>query len=335
MGLKIHNFPIQYMGYSNFEKIRKYINETLNGKNKRIMMYDDYFTENFVDGGYLYYPLTILGKKNHQIHWIKWRIKEFEPPYEWEDDAVVEDGNETVPQRFIDVMSTRPYYYDYSKYLKFRHEPPHLIISRGYGKSAKYFYSKETHYEQRLIDDIAMQVSDWLKSHVKREGWIKEEYNGSIGFTDIKLNSVDNLWYWSVGIHDRNAFGKHLWLRSEEKPVPGMTSLKIEICDKVSKEVDPKEGYDAEVPTPPPGKTLYFMRVVPYNTADHYKPPEPYSSNDVVHFIETRGEDEAAHWIDIISGILNGAPEIVEKDPKLKKWRDKMNEVRERRKNRS
>lgn len=330
MGLKFHNFPIQFMGERNFKKIIAYVNETLNGKHRNIMMYDDYFTENFVDGGYLYYPLAILGKKNHQIHWIKWRIKEFEPPYEWEDDAVVEDGNETVPQKFIDIMSKRPYYYEYSKYLKLRHEPEHLQISQGYGKTAKYFYSKETHYEQRLIDDIAMQVSDWLKSQVKREGWLKEDYDGSIGFASFRLNSVDNLWYGRVVIHDGNAFGEYLWFRSEEKPVPGMTSLKIEICEKVSKEVDPKYGYDAEPPVPPPDRTDYFMGV-PYNTADYYRPPKPYSSNDVVHVIETRSEDKAASWIDDISAMMNAAPEIVEKNPRLKKMRDKFNLLREKR----
>ena len=318
------------MGEKNFEKIISYVNDTLNGKYRNIMMYDDYFTERFVDGGYLYYPLAIIGRKNHQIHWIRWRIKFFIPPYEWEDDAVVEDGNGSVPQKFVEIMSDRPYYYDYSRYLKLRYEPEYLQIRQGYGKSGKYFYSKETHYEQRLIDDIAIQISDWLKSRVKRADWMKEDYDGKIDFRKFFLNSADNLWYGRVRILDRNAWGTNLWIRSEKEPSPGMTSLKIEVCEKVSKEVDPVRGYDAEPPVLPPNQTAYFMKTVPYNTADYYKPPKPYSANDVVHMIETRNQEEAASMMDSIRAKLNAAPEIVEKDPRLKKMRDKFNLLREK-----
>lgn len=203
---------------------------------KHIQLYDDYLSENFVFDDYVYYPVTLIKKKGADIHWIRW--------YKGSDSLIdsykkldaLESADINVPEAFKKRISQRVFCFDRKQSFPFIYDYKWEVTSKFVNKCYYEYldYSPEKHIEQRLLDDIAFQLTQSILSYSPREGIINEDYDFFLPSVAYKSPVFrESRWFFPVGIKDYYAFGLNIWVSSSQRILGGLDKMDIDICESI------------------------------------------------------------------------------------------------------
>ncbi len=207
---------------------------------KHIQLYDDYLSEKFVFEGHVYYPVTLIKKKGTDIHWIRWKMNTDSLTDSYKKLDAIESADADVPEAFKKRMSQRAFYFDRKQSFPFVYDNKWEVTSKIVNNCYYEYldYSPEKHIEQRLLDDIAYQLTQSIISSSPREGIINEDYNFFLPSVAYKSPTFrDNKWFFPIGIRDHYAFDLNIWVSSPQRIMGGVEKLDIEICESIDESI--------------------------------------------------------------------------------------------------
>lgn len=207
---------------------------------KHIQLYDDYLSENFVFEGYVYYPVTLIKKKGADIYWIRWKMNTDTLTDSYKKLDIIESADANVPEEFKNRMSQRAFCFDRKQSFPFIYDNKWEVTSKFVNKCYYEYldYSPEKHIEQRLLDDIAYQLTEGIISLSPREGIINEDYDFFLPSVAYKSPAFrENKCFFPIGIRDHYAFDLNIWVSSPRRISGGLEKLEIEICESIDESV--------------------------------------------------------------------------------------------------
>lgn len=242
-------------------KISDLLDECYGGRRATVHLYDDYWNENFVSDGYVYYPMGVkLGKGEPFIHWIRWKTGGKDPRTSYAYGVDLESANDTVPEDFVRRMSARRFFFDRNKSFPFAYDDQWETCDRPAG--CEVGYSPDRHIEMQLLNSFGEQLTEFILEVSPREDIIKENYWFSIGNLSYNKQLYDEKkgkWYFLI--HFGYAYSKSIWVESDVPLRGSVLDQNIEIPESLSPEIFKQcfEGV-AECYTPPdPGKYREFL----------------------------------------------------------------------------
>lgn len=242
-------------------KISDLLDECYGGRRATVHLYDDYWNENFVSDGYVYYPMGVkLGKGEPFIYWIRWKTggKDSRTSYAYGTD--LESANDTVPEEFVRRMSARNFFFDRNKSFPFAYNDQWETCDRPAG--CEVGYSPDRHIEMQLLNSFGEQLTEFILEVSPREDVIKENYWFSIGNLSYNKQLYDEKkekWYFLI--HFGYAYSMSIWVESDAPLRVSVLDQKIEIPEGLSPEIFEKcfDGVAARYTPPDPSKYRDFL----------------------------------------------------------------------------
>lgn len=236
--MKIHYHNSYLMSLFDNQKLHAFFDGMELKDVKHIQLYDDYLSENFVYDGHVYYPVTLIKKKDTDIYWIRWNLNSDSLTDSYKKLDAIESAD--APEAFKKRMSQRAFYFDRKQSFPFVYDNKWEVTSKFVNNCyCEYLdYSPEKHIEQRLLDDIAYQLTQSIISLSPREGIINEDYDFFMPSVAYKSPVFrDNKCFFPIGIRDHYAFGLNIWVSSPQRITGNVEKLDIEICDSIDESI--------------------------------------------------------------------------------------------------
>lgn len=236
--MKIHYHNSYLMSLFDNQKLHAFFDGMELKDVKHIQLYDDYLSENFVYDGHVYYPVTLIKKKDTDIYWIRWNLNSDSLTDSYKKLDAIESAD--APEAFKKRMSQRAFYFDRKQSFPFVYDNKWEVTSKFVNNCyCEYLdYSPEKHIEQRLLDDIAYQLTQIIISLSPRDGLINEDYDFFIPSVAYKSPVFrENKWFFPIGIRDHYAFDLRIWVFSPQRITGNVEKLDIEICESIDESI--------------------------------------------------------------------------------------------------
>ena len=173
-----------------------------------IQMYEDFISDNLVNSGYTYYPLTVILNRGFEIVWIRWSVEntaDFKDgiPYSYIGSAPLGfDIVDTPPAAFMGVCEGRRMYFDGSV-------PPIYVntVIDSVKLSGK--------YSQTFIDEMAYAVCREIEKSMGVSGIARTGIRLEIPFAPETYmeHTSENITYRRILISDKTSSAKDLWTK--------------------------------------------------------------------------------------------------------------------------
>lgn len=243
MRICYHNSYLDLLFDSTFyEIICQYFENYFENDVTQLQLYDDYISENFIADDYVYYPITLINKKEVHIHWIRWKKKAESLIDSYKKVDELECANTNVPASFKKRMNERVFYFDRRQSFPFQYDYRWEVTSKFVNNCYYEYlnYLPDKHIEQRLLDDIAYQLTQAIVALSPREGIIKEDFNfflPSAAYTSPVYREDAQRWFFPIGIRDDFAVDLNIWVSSPNRILGGVKTLDIEICESIDETI--------------------------------------------------------------------------------------------------
>ncbi len=245
------------------KKISNLLGECYGGGRAIIHLYDDYWNENFVSDGYVYYPMGVkLGKGEPFIHWIRWKTdgREWKTSYAYGVD--LESAGNTVPEEFVCRMSARKFFFDRSKSFPFAYNDQWEICDRPAG--CEVGYSPDRHIEMQLLNSFGEQLTEYILDISPREDIIGLNYWFSISNRSYNKQLYDaekGKWIFSIDFSAYGWWSESILVESDEPLRGSVLDQKIEIPESLSTAIFEQcfEGVAERFTPPDSGKYKEFI----------------------------------------------------------------------------
>lgn len=245
------------------QKISNLLDECYGGRRATVHLYDDYWNEDFVSDGYVYYPMGVkLGKGEPFIHWIRWKTGGKDPRTSYAYGVDLESAGDTVPEEFVRRMQTRKFFFDRSRSFPFAYNDQWETCDRPAG--CEVGYSPDRHIEMQLLNSFGEQLTEFILNISPIEDLIKLNYWFSISNLSYNRQMYDpekEKWIFSI---DFSAYGwwSESILAESDAPLRGsVLDQKIKIPESLSPEIFEKcfDGVASRYTPPDPGKYREFL----------------------------------------------------------------------------
>lgn len=245
------------------QNISALLDECYGGRRATVHLYDDYWNENFVSDGYVYYPMGVkLGKGEPFIHWIRWKTGGKDPRTSYAYGVDLESAGDTVPEEFVHRMQTRKFFFDRSRSFPFAYNDQWETCDRPAG--CEVGYSPDRHIEMQLLNSFGEQLTEFILDISPREELIGLNYWFSISNPSYNRQMYDpkkGKWIFSIN------FGAYGWwemfiLVESDEPLRGsVVDQKIDIPEGLSPEIFEKcfDGVASRYTPPDPGQYREFL----------------------------------------------------------------------------
>ena len=245
------------------KRISGLLDECYGGRRATVHLYDDYWNENFVSDGYVYYPMGVkLGKGEPFIHWIRWKTdgKDWRTSYAYGVD--LESAGDTVPEEFVRRMQSRKFFFDRSKSFPFAYTDEWETCNRPAG--CEIGYSPDRHIEMQLLNSFGEQLTEFILDISPREDLIGLNYWFSIGNNSYNKQMYDpekGKWIFSINFGAYGWWEKFILVESDEPLRGSVLDQKIRIPESLSRKIfeEQFDGVAARYTPPDPSKYKEFI----------------------------------------------------------------------------
>lgn len=241
------------------KRISGLLDECYGGRRATVHLYDDYWNENFVSDGYVYYPMGIkLGKGEPFIHWIRWKTdgKDWRTSYAYGVD--LESAGDTVPEEFVRRMQTRKFFFDRSKSFPFAYTDEWETCDRPAG--CEIGYSPDRHIEMQLLNSFGEQLTEFILDISPREDLIGLNYWFSIGNNSYNKQMYDpekGKWIFSINFGAYGWWEKFILVESDEPLRGSVLDQKIEIPESLYPDIYEQRFQTVHAAYTPPDPSKY------------------------------------------------------------------------------
>jgi len=174
-----------------------------------ILMYEDYLSDNFCNGGVWYYPLTVRTTEGTFTEWILWDISDTESfkdgiPYSYVGEELLTFAFASdVPEEFVSALSCRAIDYD-SDCMTVTVHTPALSPEKLSGK-----------YSQTFLDELAKQITRALSRALAVEGLKDSTLELSLVLADgtYMEHTSDNVTYRRLLLTDKGCQARDFWVK--------------------------------------------------------------------------------------------------------------------------
>lgn len=256
-------------------KISDLLDECYGGRRATVHLYDDYWNENFVSDGYVYYPMGVkLGKGEPFIHWIRWKTGGKDPRTSYAYGVDLESAGDTVPEEFVHRMQTRKFFFDRSRSFPFAYDDQWETCDRPAG--CEVGYSPDRHIEMQLLNSFGEQLTEFILGISPRKDLIELNYWFSIGNNSYNKQMYDpekGKWIFSINFGAYGWWEKFILVESDEPLRGSVLDQKIEIPESLSPAIFEKcfDGVAARYTPPDPSKYRQFISQQIIDYINQYK----------------------------------------------------------------
>ena len=241
------------------KRISGLLDECYGGRRATVHLYDDYWNENFVSDGYVYYPMGVkLGKGEPFIHWIRWKTdgKDWRTSYAYGVD--LESAGDTVPEEFVRRMQSRKFFFDRSKSFPFAYTDEWETCNRPAG--CEIGYSPDRHIEMQLLNSFGEQLTEFILDISPREDLIGLNYWFSIGNNSYNKQMYDpekGKWIFSINFGAYGWWEKFILVESDEPLRGSVLDQKIEIPESLYPDIYEQRFKTVHAAYTPPDPSKY------------------------------------------------------------------------------
>ena len=257
------------------KKISDLLDECYGGRRATVHLYDDYWNDNFVSDGYVYYPMGVkLGKGEPFIHWIRWKTdgKDWRTSYAYGVD--LESAGDTVPEDFVWRMSARKFFFDRSKSFPFAYTNQWETCDRPAG--CEVGYSPDRHIEMQLLNSFGEQLTEFILDISPREDLIGLNYWFAISNRSYNKQMYDpekGKWIFSIDFSAYGWWSESILVESDEPLRGSVLDQKIRIPESLSRKIfeEQFDGVAARYTPPDPSKYRQFISQQIIDYINQYK----------------------------------------------------------------
>ncbi len=187
---------------------------------RRVVMYEDYLGDGFVEDGSFYYPLTLVGDGEPSTVWVRWGVSDQKSflsssPYSYIGDAPLKiEVADTVPQGFAERLCGRAL--DYSPEtvridVEADNADPLALVGR---------------YSQTFIDELAKQITCEIRRNLGVEGIEKSTIELRLVFASgtYMEHTSEGVTYRRLLLIERGCQPRDFWVKWQRTDGKGLSA---------------------------------------------------------------------------------------------------------------